>query len=472
MTRKTLTLKKPAESATESTSRPQERRGAPPRGNTPRPQSPAAPRGPRPDGQGAPAQSRGPRNEMQGQRGARPERDAAPRRLPRKVIDWSATQQCFAPCPRGLEQLLAGEMVAAGADQVRVTDGGVSFTADWPVIYRANLCSRIASRVLVRLDERAYRNEDDIYRMASRIDWPALFGVGKTIKVSATAQRSPLRSVDFVALKVKDAVCDVFREVTGGRPSVDTQCPDIRLQLYLNDRAATLYLDTSGEGLFKRGYRVAAGDAPLRENLAAGMLMLAGWDGSEALLDPMCGSGTFAIEAAWLAMNRAPGLNRRFAFEELAGFDAARWHQVREAVAAAQRPLAVPIYASDRDLAAVDIALRNIEAAGLKGQIDVAVRDALNTIAPAEHGVLITNPPYGVRLEDQERLAEFYPQLAATFKRALAGWRVYLFTADLRAPSLMRLTPSRRTPLYNGALECRLYQFEMVAGSNRRIKAE
>ncbi|WP_187360025.1 THUMP domain-containing class I SAM-dependent RNA methyltransferase [Chitinolyticbacter meiyuanensis] len=392
---------------------------------------------------------------------------AAPAPQP-KPLTISGIQQFFAPSPRGLEHLLADELIAIGAGEVRVVDGGAAFSGEWSLVYQANLHSRIASRILWRLDEHAYRNEADLFRMASRIDWPALFDVYRTIKVGVTAQRSPLRSVDFAALKIKDAVCDVFRAATGQRPSVDTAVPDVRLQLFLTDRVATLYLDTSGEPLFKRGHRVETVDAPLRENLAVGLLQLAGWHGQEALFDPMCGSGTFVLEAAAIALKRAPGRDRQFAFEKLKPFQPERWQSVRaEARAEELTTLRYPIVGSDRDAMALDAARANIKAAGLESLVTLKLADVLDVAPPAEPGCLIANPPYGVRLEDQEALAAFYPQLGDGLKRRFSGWRAFFFTGDQRLPKLIRLSPSRRTPLYNGALECRLYEFQLVAGSNR-----
>ena len=384
-------------------------------------------------------------------------------------FDWLAIQQYYAPCPRGLEVLLAEELDDLGAQNIDVNDGGVGFRGPIELMYLTNLHSRIASRIFLRLDERAYRSESDLYRLGTRVDWPGLFSVDRTIKVSVTAQRSNLRSLDFIALKVKDAVCDIFRDACGERPSVDTHAPDVRIHVFMTDRLATLYIDTSGESLFKRGYRQESVEAPLRENLAAGLLLLSGWSGQEALHDPMCGSGTFLIEAAQLALNLAPGRLRSFGFEGLSGFNAELWARYKdEAEAHSLQQLPAPITGRDRDIAAVDSALRNIEAAGLAGVIQVEVGDFLNTAAaPAVEGVLIANPPYGVRLEELDRLAEFYPQLGDVLKRQFAGWRAWLLTGDLRLPKLIRLTPTRRLPIYNGALDCRFYEFKLVAGSNR-----
>ncbi|WP_308446572.1 THUMP domain-containing protein [Silvimonas soli] len=396
-------------------------------------------------------------------------RHAAPAVAP-DAFDWTAIQHFYAPCPRGLEQLLADELTRLGADAVLAGEGGVAFEGKAELMYVVNLHSRFASRIMLRLDERAYRNEADLYRLGSRTDWPALFDVSRTIKVNVTAQRSGLRSIDFIALKMKDAVCDIFRAATDERPSVDTHNPDIRINVFLTDRLATLYIDTSGEPLFKRGYRQESVEAPLRENLAAGLLALAGWNANEPLLDPMCGSGTFLIEAAMMALNMAPGRLREFGFQKLSSYDRAFWQQCKQESEAARRhELTFPIVGSDRDIHAIDSAMRNIEAAGVQDYIKVQVGDVLLAQPPADEGVLISNPPYGVRLDELEKLAGFYPQLGDSLKQRFSGWRAYLLTADMRLPKLIRLNATKRTPIYNGALDCRLYEFKVVAGSNREV---
>ena len=208
----------------------------------------------------------------------------------------------FATCPRGLEPVLAAELRSLGADEPEVVDGGVAFGGSLALCYAANLESRVASRVLWRVGGAAYRSEEDIYRAARALPWPRLFDVSRTIRVNVSAIKSPVKSLEFVTLRVKDAACDAFRDASGRRPDVDTQAPDVRIHTFLTHGEATFYLDTSGEALFKRGWRGVAGDAPLRENLAAGILKLAGWAAPTPLLDPMCGSGTFLVEAAMMAI--------------------------------------------------------------------------------------------------------------------------------------------------------------------------
>ena len=245
--------------------------------------------------------------------------------------------------------------------------------------------------------------------------------------------------------------------------------PDIRIYGFLTADRVTLYLDTSGEALFKRGNRKEAGIAPLRENLAAGILKLAGWEPGIPLLDPMCGSGTFLIEAAMMALNIAPGIERWFAFEKFKTYDAAAWEAIYNEAAAAEKPKTVlPIFGSDKYGEALDAARANLQHAGLEDVVQLKQVDVLNVSAPAPNGILVANPPYGERLGDEQELAEFYPQLGNVLKKHFGGWNAYIITADPALAKLIRLTASRRTPLYNGALECRLFEYKMVAGSNRK----
>jgi putative N6-adenine-specific DNA methylase len=379
----------------------------------------------------------------------------------------------FATSPRGLENLLAEELAALGALQVKAAPGGVEFAGDWPVCYRANLESRLATRILWFVAKAPYTREEDIYRLALAQCWPAVFPVTRTMRVLTTATRSPLKSIDFVTLRVKDAVCDRFRTQGGERPSVDTREPDVRVHVYLTESECSLYLDTSGAPLWQRGLRQASVEAPLKENLAAGILKLAGWQVGTPLVDPMCGSGTFLLEAAQMALDRAPGLGRSFAFEKLTSFDALAWSALRSAAEARclpARPL--PLWGSDRDERAVRATRRNLQEAGLGHVVKVASADLLALEKPAEAGILIANPPYGERIGEQEELAVFYPQLGSALKKHWSGWNCFFFTADTRLPKGVGLKPSRKTPLYNGALECRLYEIRMVAGSNRKPKAE
>lgn len=375
----------------------------------------------------------------------------------------------FAICPRGLETLLQDELAALGATELKITHGGVHFAGDWAVCYRANLESRLATRILWHLVTGPYTREDDIYRLAVRQLWPNHFSVANTFRVVTTAIKCPLKSLDFVTLRVKDAVCDRFREDAGERPNIDTRYPDVSVHVFLTADRCTLYLDTSGQPLWQRGFRRASVDAPVKENLAAGILKLSGWQPDTPLVDPMCGSGTFLLEAVQMALDRAPGLDRHFGFERLKKFDAALWTHIRNAaLARVKNPAQLDIRGSDHDERAVRAARRNLEEAGFSQWVRVDTADLLELSAPAPAGTLVANPPYGERLGEQEALAAFYPQLGAALKRHWAGWNCFFFTADLRLPKLMGLKPSRKTPLYNGPLECRLFEIRMVAGSNRK----
>ena len=378
------------------------------------------------------------------------------------------SERFFCPCPRGLESLLADELVALGASSVDAGQGGVAWRGDWRLAQRVNLESRIATRVLWQVAQGRYRGEDDIYRLAYGATWAKWFTSDQTLRVNVTAQKSPLKSLEFVTLRIKDAICDHFRTVTGQRPSIDTARPDVRVHAFLTRDGVTLYLDTSGEPLYKRGFKRARVEAPLKENLAAGILGLAGWQPGEALADPMCGSGTFLLEAAQIALDIAPGLGRRFAFERLRNFDRGDWGRlVREAQARRRPAIKLPIFGSDIVADQIERSRQNLAAAGLDECVTLARGDVLDLEAPAAGGVLVTNPPYGVRLGEAEALAEFYPKLADALKRRWTGWRCYILSGDMNLPKAMRLKASRRTPLFNGALECRLFEYVMVAGSMR-----
>lgn len=377
----------------------------------------------------------------------------------------------FAPCPRGLESVLVKELEQIGASSIQLADGGVKFQGDWMTCYRTNLQSRIASRVLWQIASQPYRGEEDIYKTTHGLPWTDWFKPSLTIRVNVSAIKCPLRSLDFVTLKIKDALCDKFREATGKRPSVDTAEPDIRIHAFLDAHRFTLYLDTSGEALFKRGLRKASGDAPLRENLAAGILHLSGWKPSIPLIDPMCGSGTFLLEAAQMALNIAPGSQRSFAFEKFNHFDREGWTRLKRDATDQERPhTPQPIFGSDLYGDALSDARTNLVAAGLSDLVSLKQANFAEVSSPAPSGVLVTNPPYGVRIGDQQQLEDLYPLLGDTLKKRFTGWNAYILTADPMLPKLIRLTASKRTPLFNGALECRLLEYKMVSGGMRKVR--
>jgi putative N6-adenine-specific DNA methylase len=416
----------------------------------------------------------------------------------------------FLPCPAGVEPLLADEAarLAPGAG-TRAGRGGVALHGDLALAMRLNLESRLAGRVLLQLADGPYRDEHDLYDLARSVDWRHWIAPEQTLRVDVTAQRSPLRSLHFAGLRIKDGVCDRLREAFGRRPDVDLQRPDLPLVLHLGPERAILYVDTSGEPLFKRGWRADTGDAPLKETLAAALLAAAGWTGRPetggALLDPCCGSGTIAIEAAQVACGIAPGALRRFAFERLLPFRAPAlrdaWQAMKAEAAARAHAPAVPVHASDVAFRMVDFARRNAERAGVAHAIEFHGGDALERPAPVLPpelpGTLVVNPPYGERIEpagagrvhrlerdhalrasaeDRDVGDDFFARLASHWKKAFtshpAGWTAWVLSPDRKLERTMRLKASRRVPLWNGPIECRLFAFELVAGSARADRGE
>lgn len=446
----------------------------------------------------------------------------------------------FAPCPRGLEGALAEELEEIAQlpevkQHVRLVVqqtvlGGVHFSGDLGAAYAVNLHSRIASRVLRRLVAKSYRSEDDVYMLASGQEWEGFFGVDKTLRVDVTAHKSPLKSLNFVGLRIKDAICDRLRDKFGERPSVDTRNPDVRIFAHLTEKDCTIYLDTSGDPLFKRGWRLDKGSAPLKENLAAGILRLSGWQPDQAFYDPMCGSGTFLIEAAQRAWHMAPGAARGFAFENLLDTDKAVWKALRnaardaeEAFIATHREQPFRIAGSDISTDMLAMVEANWARAGIPVEPEIKQVDARFAKpyfdVEAGEGLLMLNPPYGERIavrgekggkaagraermareqDDDERQEvgealgapprnpfrdapvmqqdpaadAFASAFATNLKQNFSGWTAWVFTGDLFLPKRMRLKESRRTPLFNGPIECRLFRFEMVRGGMREKPAE
>lgn len=390
------------------------------------------------------------------------------------------TLSLFLPCPAGVEEFLAAEARAITGAPAETARGGVFLQAAWRDALKLNLHSRLAQRVLVQLAHQPYRNEQDVYDAAFAVTWELWFTDRQSFKIEITAQHSPLKSLNFAALRVKDAVADRFREKCGARPDVDTQRPDARIHVHLTRETATLYIDTSGEPLFKRGWREDKGEAPLKETLAAAMIAACGWYPHEEplpLYDPCCGSGTIAIEAAQIACRLAPGRLRRFGFERLVPFEARVWQQIKAEAEAAVVPAAAPVFGSDVAHRMVDFAQRNAERAGVAKAIEFRGGDALQRMPPCEQpGVMLLNPPYGERIGvggtmkasretvQTDEGGEFFARLAAHWKKNYAGWTAWLLTPDLKLPGRMRLKESRRVPLWNGPIECRLFRFDMVAG--------
>jgi putative N6-adenine-specific DNA methylase len=413
----------------------------------------------------------------------------------------------FLPCAGGVEPLLADEVAALLGRPAEAVRGGVFVEGEVVDAMRLNLWSRLAQRVLWPLVDGRYRDEHDLHDLARRVPWTDWITPAQTLRVDVQAQQSPLRSLNFVTLTVKDAVCDVVRERTGERPSVDTRHPTLPLVLYVGPDHATLYADTSGEALFKRGWRDAQGgrrdvkgEAPLKETLAAAMLAAAGWRGRAEdgpLLDPCCGAGTIAIEAAELACGLAPGRLRRFAFEHWIAFapHRAAWARLRQEAADAAHAPAVPVFAGDVSFRMTDFAQRNAERAGVAHAIAFKTADALQRPCPAPRGTMMLNPPYGERLAPKGQGTRdlgrerghaneapaggreafeaggdadaFFAALASHWKRHYAGWTAWCLSPDMKLPTRMRLKESRRVPMWNGPIECRLFRFDLVAGSMR-----
>ena len=378
----------------------------------------------------------------------------------------------FAPCPRGLESVLAAELKKLGGLSIKKNDGGVKFQGSWHTCYRTNLESRIASRILWQITKQPYIDETDIYKISHAFPWNEWISSTNTIRVNVAAKKCPLRSLEFVTLRIKDAVCDKFRELTSKRPSINTVNPDIRIHGFLDARDFTLYLDTSGDALFKRDLRKNTGEAPLRENLAAGILQLSGWKPGTPLLDPMCGSGTFLLEAVQIALNIAPGIKRNFAFEKFKKFDSSLWNTIKEESINQQKDkLQQPIYGSDLYGDALLDAHTNLDLAGFSDLVALKQGNILEIPSPAPTGILITNPPYGKRVGNQDELADLYPKIGDILKNKFVGWSAYFLTGDALLPKSIRLSASRRIPLFNGAIECRLLEYKIVAGGMRKVKA-
>ena len=381
----------------------------------------------------------------------------------------NAPHYFFAPCPKGLAPALAEELAALGAERAEAAEAGVAFRGAFDLVYAMNLHSRIASRILWQVAKFPYASENDIYERAKEVRWQDFFSAERTFKIETNAHRSPVKSLDFVTLRVKDAIADQFRGALGKRPSVSSRDPDVRVHAFLDAKSCTLYVDTTGEPLFKRGRRDHVGEAPLKKNLAAGILRMAGWRPGIALLDPMCGAGTFLSEAAEMSLAMAPGRSRPFGFQKLARYNAAKWERLLEKARREEKPVApLPIHGSDLYGRSLEHARMNLRDSGLEGAVTLKQVNLLELRAPAPTGLLVTNPPYGVRLGEKEKLAAFYPQLGDALKKRFAGWTAYILSGDPDLVKLIRLSASKRTVLYNGALECRLYEYRMVAGGNRR----
>ena len=380
----------------------------------------------------------------------------------------------FALCPLGLEEILSKELLTAGAEKTKTTRAGVEFYATEAAAEYACLTSRIASRILLKLDTSDYYDEEDIYNFACRTKWELYFDATSSIRVDVTAHRSPLQSLDFTLLRIKDGICDRFNHFTETRPNVDRARPDARIFAHIDPTHCTFYLDLCGEALFKRGWRRDKGEAPLKENLAAGLLALSGWTANVPLADLFCGSGTIPIEAASIATNMAPGLHRHFLFERFKGFDKDRFEEVREdAKAAVNLYVPLQIQASDISSIVVGKARENALCAGLaplieSGKLAFEVDDAREAKPKVPNSLLVSNPPYGEQSNPKSAsVSSMMKNVADNLKRNWAPSVAWFLTSDRTLPREMRLSESRKIPLFNGPLECRFFRFDLVSGSFR-----
>lgn len=376
----------------------------------------------------------------------------------------------------GLEEVLVDELRQLGAIIEHVGSRAVEFSGDKKLLYNTVLWSRTAMRLLRPFADFYARDERALYDEVARIDWSKYIRPGQTFAITAVVNKSSFEHSLYVAQLTKDAIVDQFRERTGERPSIDTRNPDIRIHLRMLENEVILSLDAAGDSLHRRGYRQGTNEAPLNEVLAAGLILLSGWDKKSPLLDPMCGSGTLLTEAGLIAQRIAPGLfhQGKFGFENWPDFDAKLWQRVREE-AEAQRIEEPQAYlaGSDLDPRVIDHAAQNIEAAGLDDCIRLSVRDVRDARPPQDQppGLVILNPPYGERIGEEAQMAALYKTIGDALKTNFQGYEAFIFTGNLEAAKAIGLKVSRRIPLFNGPIDCRLLKYELYRGSRRAAPA-
>lgn len=367
----------------------------------------------------------------------------------------------FATVAKGLEEVLADELRALGVSGIMTSSGGVHFRGSRADGYRACLWLRTANRVLQPVGAFPCHSAEQLYEGVRSCPWEELITPEMTLALDASVRDSALTHSRYVALKGKDAIVDRVRDHCGQRPDVSTIAPDLPVNLHLAGNQCTVSLDLAGEGLHRRGYRLERTVAPLRETLAAGLLLLSNWDGSTPFVDPMCGSGTLPIEAALLATRTAPGLARSFAFQRWPGFDAHGWQALRDEAHQLRRPAPAPIFGFDRDPRALAAALDNAARQPSAAAVIWKRADFAGLTPPVTAGTLLVNPPYGERLKDDGSLDIFYRGIGDTLKQRWAGWTAWILTGNLEAAKRIGLKASRRIPLWNGPLECRLLKYEL-----------
>lgn len=368
----------------------------------------------------------------------------------------------FATVSRGLEEVAARELERIGAKEIRPDFTGVHFKGDKELLYKANLWTRTTFRILMPIAKVKSYSADELYRNVQKLDWSEYLQPDMTLAVTCTGKNKRLNHTHFTALQIKNAITDWQKLRGGKRSSVDTENPDLSINAHIDEKHCIISLDSSGSSLHRRGYRPAIGAAPMKETLAAALLDLAEWTPDLPFLDPMCGSGTLPIEATLKALNIAPGLYREFGFQTWLDFDPDLWQKLlQEASDRQNHDLNIPIIGSDRDLDVIRQAFVNAESSGLEDYVKFA-RQELSTIeAPADRGVLICNPPYGVRLGKESELGDLYQLLGDIFKQRFKGWTAYILTGSMKLSKRVGLRTSKRIKLYNGSIPCTLLKYEM-----------
>ena len=370
----------------------------------------------------------------------------------------------------GLEQVLAAELEALDVEYIKVGTRAVTFSGNLRQMYEANFWCRTAIRILKPIHNFKARDEKDLYNQVQKINWSEYLTLDQTFAINAAVSHSTFEHSLFVSQLTKDAIVDQFRKATGRRPSVDTIRPDLRINLHMHENMVILSLDASGDSLHRRGYRLQTNVAPLNEVLAAGIVSLSNWDKKSTFIDPMCGSGTILIEAAMMAQNIAPGLYRRdpYGFESWKDFNKDLFEMVvQTAEVKARQQAQAPILGYDIDTDYVQAARNNIENTGLKDFINIEQADFFKTSAPSDSGILVMNPPYNERiLSDDINL--LYKNIGDTLKNNYQGYDAFVFTGNLDAAKSIGLKATRRTPLFNGPIDCRLLKYELYGGSRRQ----
>lgn len=378
----------------------------------------------------------------------------------------------FASCPLGAADLVEQELKQLGLKTREKSQSGVMFESNWSGCYKANLNSRFASRILKPLLDFPAYNEEELYNNIRKHDFTKYIKPEQTVAVDAIVKDCNIRDQRFLAMKVKDAIVDQFREKFGVRPDVDNRNPDLRIHIRGHRNQFHVDLDTSGASLFMRGYRGRTGEAPLKENLAAVLIALSGWDKKSPLVDLFCGSGTILIEAALMALNIAPGVYReRFGFMNLIDFDEAAWEEIQaEAEANEIDDIDFKLFGFDHDKRIIQIAKDNAKNAGVQKILDLKVSPIAIATPPAATGTIICNPPYGARIGDEDNLKDVYRDLGFTLKNRFQGWDAWILSGSKELLQEMKLKATQKFFLYNGNIECRFLKYEMYTGSKRTPK--